>query len=204
MNGTIDQLCSASPLPEQENIDYNLNKIGEIGTPAATDGKLSAGLGAGREHSFQVLEAGCEQRRRHAQSAHRLLAERHQGQRRNSHPVQPCHRHSSHHPRSCGHQGPRGDRGIKQQPIEGTSLAYSIDDAKAPTRHTVQYYYIFGSRSIYDHGWKAELALPNAASSPEMQHSNQPFDENAWELYNLNDDLHRANRPGQKVSGETG
>ena len=72
-------------------------------------GELSARLGAGRQHAFQVLEAGCEQRRRHAQSAHCLLAERHQGQGRHSHPVQPRHRPSSDHARSCGHQGPRRD-----------------------------------------------------------------------------------------------
>ena len=40
-------------------------------------------------------------------------------------------------------------------------MAYSINNANAPSRHTLQYYYIFGSRSIYDNGWKAELAYPN-------------------------------------------
>ena len=81
---------------------------------------------------------------------------------------------------------PEEIRGIKQQPIEGTSLAYSIDDAKAPTRHTLQYYYIFGSRSIYDKGWKAELAYPSSFITGIP--GKQPFDENAWELYNLNED----------------
>jgi arylsulfatase len=66
-------------------------------------------------------------------------------------------------------------------------LAYSIDDANAPTRHMLQYYYIFGSRSIYDHGWKAELAYPSSFITGNAA-SKQPFDENAWELYNLNDD----------------
>jgi arylsulfatase A-like enzyme len=67
-------------------------------------------------------------------------------------------------------------------------LAYSIDDAKAPTRHhTLQYYYIFGSRSIYDNGWKAELAYPNDVLTKHVA-SNPPLDESAWELYNLNDD----------------
>ena len=61
-----------------------------------------------------------------------------------------------------GVKAPDEIREVKQQPIEGTSLAYSIDDAKAPSRHTVQYYYIYGSRSIYDHGWKAELPYPNS------------------------------------------
>jgi arylsulfatase len=86
-----------------------------------------------------------------------------------------------------GIKAPEEIRGIKQQPIEGTSLAYSIDDANAPTRHTLQYYYIFGSRSIYDHGWKAELAYPSSFITGNAA-SKQPFDENAWELYNLNDD----------------
>ncbi len=87
-----------------------------------------------------------------------------------------------------GLKAPEEIRGIKQQPIEGTSLAYSIDDAKAPTRHTEQYYYIFGSRSIYKDGWKAELAYPSSFITGNAA-SQQPFDENAWELYNLNDDL---------------
>ncbi|HEV2619066.1 MAG TPA: hypothetical protein VGU23_03920 [Acidobacteriaceae bacterium] len=62
-----------------------------------------------------------------------------------------------------------------------------IHDGNAPTRHTLQYSSIFGSRSIYDNGRKAELAYPNDV---ETKHgaSNPPFDESAWELYNLNDD----------------
>jgi arylsulfatase len=86
-----------------------------------------------------------------------------------------------------GIKAPEEIRGIKQQPIEGTSLAYSIDDASAPTRHTLQYYYIFGSRSIYDNGWKAELAYPNDVETKHVV-SNPALDESAWELYNLNDD----------------
>jgi arylsulfatase A-like enzyme len=86
-----------------------------------------------------------------------------------------------------GLKAPEQIKGISQQPIEGTSLAYSIDDANAPTRHTLQYYYIFGSRSIYHDGWKAELAYPNNFLTGNAQ-SKQPFDENAWELYNLNED----------------
>jgi arylsulfatase A-like enzyme len=86
-----------------------------------------------------------------------------------------------------GIMAPEDIRGIKQQPIEGTSLAYSIDDANAPNRHTLQYYYIFGSRSIYDNGWKAELPYPNDVLTKHVV-SNPPLDENSWELYNLNDD----------------
>ena len=78
-------------------------------------------------------------------------------------------------------------RSIQQQPIQGISLAYALNDANAPSHHTVQYYYIFGSRAIYKDGWKAALAYPNdflVTGTPRARR----FDENAWELYNLNED----------------
>ena len=87
----------------------------------------------------------------------------------------------------AGVKTPEYIKNIKQDTIQGISLAYTINDAKASTRHTTQYYYIFGSRSIYKDGWKAELAYPNSFITGNAR-SSSPFDENAWELYNLNDD----------------
>ena len=52
----------------------------------------------------------------------------------------------------------------------------------------MQYYYIFGARSIYRDGWKAELAYPSSFVTGNFQ-SKEAFDENAWELYNLNEDF---------------
>ena len=86
-----------------------------------------------------------------------------------------------------GIKAPEEIRGIKQQPIEGISFADSINNADAPWHHTLQYYYIFGARSIYDNGWKAELAFPNDIVVKNAV-ANPLQDENAWELYNLNDD----------------
>ena len=45
--------------------------------------------------------------------------------------------------------------GIQQQPIEGSSIAYSFDDAKAAERHTTQYFEMFANRGIYHEGWTA-------------------------------------------------
>ena len=86
-----------------------------------------------------------------------------------------------------GIKAPEQIRSVKQEAIQGISLAYSINDAKAATQHTTQYYYIFGSRSIYQDGWKAELAYPSSVITGNAK-SNAVFDENAWELYNLKDD----------------
>lgn len=73
--------------------------------------------------------------------------------------------------------------GIKQDPIEGTSLAYSLNDAEAKSRHTVQYYEIRGSRSIYKDGWKAG----------SLHVKGQDFEKDKWELYNLNEDFNETN-----------
>ncbi len=42
-----------------------------------------------------------------------------------------------------------------QTPIEGTSMLYTFNDAKAKSHHTTQYFEIFANRSIYHDGWLA-------------------------------------------------
>jgi arylsulfatase A-like enzyme len=86
-------------------------------------------------------------------------------------------------------------RGVKQDSIQGTSLVYSFNNATAKARHTEQHYYIFGSRSIYKDGWKAEtLHRPDYIDENDFKDSTkqkpvQDFSKDVWELYNLNDDF---------------
>jgi arylsulfatase A-like enzyme len=84
-------------------------------------------------------------------------------------------------------------RAVKQDSIHGTSLVYSFNDAKAPSRHNIQHYYIFGSRSIYYDGWKAEAAhRPDNIDfdfKPGETITDRSFDDDQWELYNLNEDF---------------
>ncbi|MDN3659008.1 arylsulfatase [Ferruginibacter paludis] len=93
-------------------------------------------------------------------------------------------------------------RGIKQDSIQGTSLLYSFADAKAPSRHTIQHYYIFGSRSIYYNGWKAEAAHhPDNVDfdfKPGETVADKSFDDDVWELYNLNEDFNERNNLAKK------
>ena len=42
--------------------------------------------------------------------------------------------------------------GTPQKPLDGTSLVYTFGNPKAPTRHTVQYFEMFGNRAIYKDG----------------------------------------------------
>src|SRR5262249_56730678 len=52
-------------------------------------------------------------------------------------------------------QAPRLLNGIPQKPMEGVSMVYSFEDAKAPTQHTVQYFEMCANRAIYHDGWIA-------------------------------------------------
>lgn len=80
---------------------------------------------------------------------------------------------------------PRMVNGIPQDPIEGTSLAYTFKDEKADERHTVQYFEMFGNRGIYKDGWMART-IHRAAWLPNPPH---PLAENVWDLYNTHDDF---------------
>jgi len=187
LNGTVDQGLLAGPRPEQQNIDYNLNKIGEIGTPHATNGNYPLGWAQACDTPFKFWkqDANSEGGTHNPLIVYWPKGIKDKGGIRTqySHVIDLL-------PTTLdlvGIKAPDRIRGIKQQPIEGISFADSINDANAPWHHTVQYYYIFGSRSIYDNGWKAELAYPSSFITGNAA-SKQPFDENAWELYNLNDD----------------
>jgi len=90
---------------------------------------------------------------------------------------------------------PKKIKGIQQDPIHGTSLVYTFDNAKAPSKHTLQYYYIFGSRAIYKDGWKAGVGhhpdfgdYLNAGLNGKAP-AKTDYNKDVWELYNLNTDF---------------
>ena len=186
LNGDIDLSHWGKAFNEADNIAYNLANIDKIGTPAASTGNYPLGWAQAANTPFKYWkqDANSEGGTHNPLIVYWPEGIKDKGGIRTQygHVIDLL-------PTTLdlvGIKAPEEIRGIKQQPIEGTSLAYSIDDAKAPNRHTLQYYYIFGSRSIYDNGWKAELAYPNDFNFGKA--TNRPFDENSWELYNLNDD----------------
>lgn len=87
---------------------------------------------------------------------------------------------------------PKSIAGVKQDSFEGTSLAYSVKDAKAASRHKVQYYEINGTRAIYGDGWKAAT----------LHKPGTPFEKDVWELYNLYDDPTEINDLAVKNSAK--
>jgi arylsulfatase A-like enzyme len=80
--------------------------------------------------------------------------------------------------------------GIKQKPIEGVSILYSFDDAKAKDQRTTQYFEMFGNRAIYHEGWTAcvQHSIPW-----DVTFKPPPFDKDRWELYNIDEDFSQSN-----------
>jgi arylsulfatase A-like enzyme len=84
-----------------------------------------------------------------------------------------------------GVPAPKVVNGVEQDPIEGTSLAYSFNDAGAAERHTVQYFEMFGNRAIYHDGWLARtIHFAPWASQPYAT-----LQEDQWALYNSEEDF---------------
>jgi len=80
-----------------------------------------------------------------------------------------------------GATAPETVNGVPQQPIAGTSLAYSFapEARDLPSRKRVQYFEMFGSRGIWADGWKAVAWHKRGA----------PYEEDRWELYHLETDF---------------
>jgi arylsulfatase len=80
--------------------------------------------------------------------------------------------------------------GTPQIPMEGTSLVYSFEDAKAKERHTTQYFEIAGNRAIYHDGWFARTIH----KAPWEQKPRRTLEDNsAWELFDTRTDFSLGN-----------
>jgi arylsulfatase A-like enzyme len=76
--------------------------------------------------------------------------------------------------------------GYAQAPLEGVSMLYSFNDAIAPSRKQIQYFEMLGNRAIWRNGWKA---VTYHGRLPWENKSRWSFDEDKWELYNVEEDF---------------
>jgi arylsulfatase len=84
---------------------------------------------------------------------------------------------------------PKSVNGTVQEPIEGVSMVYTFGDAKAESRHKVQYFEIFGNRGVYADGWLAGTLH----RAPWEMKPRRPLLEDTWELYDTRSDFSLAN-----------
>lgn len=80
--------------------------------------------------------------------------------------------------------------GVWQKPIEGVSMVYSFDDAKAKEHRGTQYFEMFGNRALYHDGW---IAVCRHGRLPWVNQGSYDFANDKWELYNVDNDFSEAN-----------
>ena len=87
--------------------------------------------------------------------------------------------------------------GVQQMPIEGVSMLYSFNDAKAAERHETQYFEMFGNRGIYHKGWTA--VTRHKTPWLLVGEKTPAFDDDVWELYDTNTDWTQANNLAKQM-----
>lgn len=80
-------------------------------------------------------------------------------------------------------ESPESINGVQQKPIEGRSFASTLNDPKANSGKTTQYFEMFGHRGIVHEGWKAVAYHPPGTA----------YEDDNWELFNLADDFNETN-----------
>jgi|RhiMethySRZTD1v2_1073278.scaffolds.fasta_scaffold07372_5 arylsulfatase A-like enzyme len=87
--------------------------------------------------------------------------------------------------------------GVQQRPIEGVSMLYSFNDAKASDRHETQYFEMFGNRGIYHKGWTA--VTRHKTPWLLLGEKTPAFDDDVWELYDTTKDWTQAEDLSKKL-----
>ncbi|TPM94837.1 arylsulfatase [Mesorhizobium sp. B2-1-3A] len=87
---------------------------------------------------------------------------------------------------ACGVKMPETIDGVRQSPLAGVSMAYTFNEAKAPTSKETQYYEMAGTRGIWSKGWKA------AALHAPMPSDQGHFDKDVWQLFHTDVDRSEA------------
>lgn len=99
---------------------------------------------------------------------------------------------------ATGVRAPEMVNGIAQKPIEGVSMAYTFDQANAPSKRDTQYFEMFANRGIYHDGWYActtPPAPPWALGTTKLP----DVADYKWELYNLTEDYSQNNDLAAKM-----
>jgi arylsulfatase A-like enzyme len=92
---------------------------------------------------------------------------------------------------AAGLPEPLSVNGVVQSPIEGVSMLYSFNDAKAAERRETQYFEMFGNRGIYHKGWTA--VTRHKTPWLLIGEKTPAFDDDVWELYDTSKDWSQAN-----------
>ena len=101
---------------------------------------------------------------------------------------------------ASGIAAPETVDGIRQAPIEGTSLVYTFDanNAKVPSKHTTQYFEMFGQWALYHEGWLLSTKVNRAPWEAFGPANPDPLNNQVLELYDLTKDFSQSQNIADK------
>ncbi|MCE9625459.1 MAG: sulfatase-like hydrolase/transferase, partial [Deltaproteobacteria bacterium] len=101
---------------------------------------------------------------------------------------------------AAGIPAPEMVDGIKQAPVEGTSLVYTFDskNAKAPSQHKTQYFEMMGQWALYNEGWLLSTKVNRAPWEAFGPANPDPLNNQVLELYDLNTDFSQSQNVADK------
>lgn len=85
---------------------------------------------------------------------------------------------------------PKTVDGVAQKPMDGVSFLSTFYDADARPVRNRQYFEVFSNRAIYDNGW---IAAAQHTFPWRQDYAPGNWDNDTWELYNIDDDFSEAN-----------
>jgi arylsulfatase len=91
---------------------------------------------------------------------------------------------------AIGIEPPQMINSVQQSPIEGVPMNYSFGDPSTETNHPTQYFEMFTNRGIVHEGYKA---VTFNGRLPWEGDSDLAFEDQVWELYNIDEDPAEAN-----------
>ncbi|WP_317929734.1 arylsulfatase [Halioxenophilus sp. WMMB6] len=93
---------------------------------------------------------------------------------------------------AAGVPEPKTVDGVKQKPVDGTSMLYTFADADGASNRATQYYEVLGNRAIYHDGWLANTTPRNMPWNIAKERGGSDVTTYPWELYNLNADFSQS------------
>jgi arylsulfatase A-like enzyme len=183
VNGTFNELLTLNGASQFETVDFMASRIDKFGTPEAYN-HYAVGWAHAMDTPYQWTKQVAS----------------HWGGTRNGTIVHWPNGFSArgeirsqfHHVidvaptvlEAAGIPEPLSVHGVQQMPLQGTSMAYSFDEADAAERHDLQYFEMFVNRGIYHRGWTAVTRH----STPWVMTAEMPaIDDDVWELYGPDD-----------------
>ncbi len=166
-NGSVNEMKFANGVPD--DLAENLAQIDDLGG-TQTYNHYPNGWAMAFNTPFKMWKR-YELQRRNVRPVHRLLAQRHQGSRRDPPPVLPRNRHRADDPRRARRRSASDDQGVYAVAHSMVSAcATSFDDATQPNRRRKsQFYAMLGSRCDLARGLEGRHDTPDGRRVGQLQ-----------------------------------